>query len=138
MATRLWCCISNCKKQRQTDISDYDAKLQGYNEALANAKAGKQSIKDQLYKQEASVNLNNTIFTNVKDGKTYIFDPRSGGYKKLDAYYRGLSNKDKRAFDARFQNPEYRLFDKDSGNVVNPFDANDISTYGNEPFLIVI
>ena len=126
--------LADAKAQRQTDINNYNTELKGYQDAVDTANANKKSIENQLYQQEATVNLNNTIFTDVNTGETYIFDPLSGGYKNLKAYRSGLRNKqDKKAFSARFQNPEYRLFNKDSGKIINVFNSKDARAYGSEP-----
>ena len=121
--------LAAAKAQRQTEISDYDTKLHGYQNVLDNAKQNKQSIIDQLYDFERGYDKNKTIFTDVKTGENYIYDPNSGGYKNLSTYRGSLGKKGKKAFDKRLQNPEYRLFDKDSGNLINPFDKQVSKTY---------
>ena len=114
--------LAGAKNQRQAEIDNYNTQLQGYQDALDNANQSKQGIIDQLYDLERGYDRNKTIFTDVKTGETYIYDPNSGGYKNLSAYRGSLGKKDKKALDKRLQNPEYRLFDKDSGNLINPFD----------------
>lgn len=121
--------LAGAKAQRQTDISNYEAELKKYEDALNNAKANRQSIENQLYDRERGYDRNKTIFTDVNTGENYIYDPNSGGYKNLIAYRVSLDKKGKKALDKRLQNPEYRLFDQSSGNLINPFDKNVRKTY---------
>lgn len=121
--------LADAKNQRQTDIDNYNTQLQNYQGALDNAKAGKQSILDQLSDAEASYNPYKTIYTDVNTGKNYILDPRTGSYKNLNTYYRGLSKKDQSAFNASYQNYETRLFDSKSSRVINAFDNSSIKNY---------
>lgn len=117
--------LAAAKNQRQTDINTYNAELQGYQNALADAKAGKQSILDQLYDSEAHYDPLRTMFTDVNTGKNYIFDPFNGGYKSLDR----LTKKEIKNFQKNFGSFDTRLFDSKSGNVINAFDKSNIKNY---------
>ena len=115
--------LADAKNQRQTEISDYDAKLQGYQDALNAAQAGRQDILDQLSDQEAKFDQLRTLFIDVNTGDRYIFNPRAGKYDKLETYYQGLNPKAQRKLTSKIQNYETRLFDPTSGNkVINAFD----------------
>ena len=61
--------LATAKAQKQTDISNYDTELQGYNDALNTAKRGKQGILDQLKDSEDNYNQFRTIYTDVNTGK---------------------------------------------------------------------
>ena len=120
--------LAAAKSKRQTDIDAYDKQLQGFNEALANAKAGRQSIVDQLYDSEAHYDPYNTIFTDVNSGKNYIFNPYYGGYRSLDS----LTKKEKKDFQKNYRNFDNRLIDfntNPSGRVINAFDDSTNNTY---------
>lgn len=127
--------LATAKNQRQTDINDYDTKLQGYNDALDLANTNRQSIVDQLSTQEATYNPYKTIYTDVKTGDLYRLNPRTGKPENLNTYYQSLSKKEKRAFDNDIQNYDHRLYDKDSDHVINVFNSDDIYNYnGYAPF----
>ena len=111
--------LTDAKNQRQAEISAYDTKLQGYQDALDAAKKGKQDILDQLSDQEAIVDPNKTLYIDITTGKRYILDPTSGTYKTPHAYYKNLSQQ---ALDKRIRDYETRLFDPRSNTVINPFD----------------
>lgn len=117
--------LADAKTKRQADINDYDTKLQGYNDALDNAKAGKQSILDQLYDSEAHYDPSRTMFTDVNTGENYIFDPFKGGYRSLN----NLTKKEGKKFRNNYGNFDTRLFDGKSGKVINVFDESNINTY---------
>ena len=119
--------LAAAKNQRQTDIDTYEAELKRYNDALGNANASRQSIVDQLSDFERNYDRNKTLFTDVTTGRTFVFNPKTGKYISPSAYSRGLSKKEKKAFDSNIGNYEQRLFDKDSGALINPFD--DIDRY---------
>ena len=118
--------LATAKNQRQTEISDYNAKLQGYQDDLATAQAGKQDILDQLSDQEAKFDQSRTVFIDVNTGDRYIFNPSTGNYDSLAIYYKGLKPKDQRKLTNKIQNYETRLFDPSSGNkVINVFENNN-------------
>ena len=128
--------LADAKSQRQTDISDYDAELKRYQDALDNAKAGRQGILDQLYDQEAKVDQPRTLFIDVNTGDRYIFNPSNGKYDKLDIYYQRLNPKAQQKLNSKIQNYETRLFDPKSGNkIINAFDNYGKNGYsGNNAF----
>ena len=121
--------LADAKAQRQTEISDYDAKLQGYNEAVANAERDRRSIIDQLFDKEADYDPYKTIYIDVKTGNLYRLNPHTGKREDLSTYYQSLSKKEKQTFDKDIQNYEHRLFNKDSDHVINVFDENDAYNY---------
>ena len=128
--------LATAKNQRQAEIDNYDTQLQGYQNALNQANAGKQSILDQLSDQEAKFDQLRTVFIDVNTGKRYIFNPRKGGYDDLETYYQRLKPKAQRKLDHKIQNYETRLFDPNSGNkVINAFDNYGSNSYkGNNEF----
>ena len=117
--------LAGAKNQRQTDINTYNAELKRYQDALDNAKRGKQGILDQLYDSEANYNPSRTMFTDVNTGENYIFNPFNGGYISLNS----LSKKEKKEFLKNYGNFDTRLFDSKSGNVINAFDKSSRSNY---------
>ena len=121
--------LAAAKSQRQTDIDTYEAELKRYNDALGNANASRKSIVDQLYDFERNYDRNKTLFTDVTTGRTYVFNPKTGKYISPSAYSKGLSKKEKKAFDNNIGNYEQRLFDYKSGNLINPFDDVDRYLY---------
>lgn len=121
--------LAAAKTQRQTDIDAYEAELKRYNDAIASAKQDQQNIWDQLKDTEIGYDQFHTIFTDVKSGKTYLINPRTGKYISPSAYSRGLGKKERRAFNESLRDYDTRLFDKDSGNLVNPFDDIDRHLY---------
>ena len=126
--------LASAKNQRQTEISDYDAKLQGYQNALDAARTGKNDILDKLSDQEAKFDQSRTVFIDVNTGDRYIFNPRTGKYDSLDAYYQVLKPKAQRKLDNKIQNYENRLFDPTSGNkVINAFDNYGSNAYKGKP-----
>ena len=126
--------LASAKSQRQADIDAYNKQLQAYSEDLANAKAGKDSILDQLRASEAHYNPSRTMFTDVNTGENYIFDPFNGGYRSLN----DLTKKEKRKFLDNFENFDNRLIDfntNPSGRIINAFDESNKKTYkGNSVF----
>ena len=122
--------LADAKNQRQTEISDYDTKLQGYQAALDSAKQGRQSIIDQLSTQEATYSPYKTIYIDVKTGDLYRLNSRTGKPENLDTYYQGLNKKEQRAFDNDIQNYDRRLFNKDTDHVINVFNEKDVYKYG--------
>ena len=124
--------LADAKNQRQTEITDYDTKLQGYQGALDQANKGRQDILDQLFDQEAKFDQLRTIFIDVKTGNRYIFNPVSGKYDDLSTIYTSLKPKNQQKFSSKIQNYETRLVDLNSGNkVINAFDETDKNSYGN-------
>lgn len=119
------------QKQRQTDISDYAAKLQGYNEALANAKAGKQSILDKLAQQEATYTPTRTIYTDVNTGDKYLVHPVTGEYKNITQIFNNASQKQKQDILRYIKDFDERLLDNSSGTpkVINAFDEATSNLY---------
>lgn len=111
--------LADAQKQKQIDIDDYKQKLQGYNDAVANAKAGRQSILDPLYDSERDYNPRKTIFTDVNTGENYILDLFTNNFVKLTK-----SNAPK-----GMKNYEQRLFDSRTDKVINAFDEKDITKY---------
>ena len=125
--------LAGAKTQRQTDIDNYNAQLKAYQEAVANAKAGKQDIVDQLRANEAVYDRYRTIFTDVKTGDDYIFNPRSG-YVPLDTYLSSMKRKKATSFLDSIRDYDHRLIDIQSNNkVINAFDKSDTKTYGKLP-----
>lgn len=121
--------LADAKAQRQTDIDNYNAQSKVYSDALTNAKAGRDDILTQLRASEAQYDPSRTLFTDVKTGENYIFDPFSG-YKSLNS----LTKKEKKYFKKNYQNFDNRLIDIDpkSNNfkVINAFDESTRKTYG--------
>ena len=123
--------LAGAKNQRQADIAAYNAQLKTYSDALADAKAGRQSILDQLRDSEAHYDPSRTMFTDVNTGENYIFDPFNGGYRSLNS----LTKKEKKKFLKNYGNFDTRLFDSKSGNIINAFDKSNINNYkGKVPF----
>lgn len=126
--------LTDAKNQRQAEISAYDTKLQGYQDALDAANKSKQGILDQLSDQEAKVDQSRTVFIDVNTGNRYIFNPISGKYDDLDTIYKNLKPKHQRKFSSEIQNYETRLFDPNSGNkIINAFDNYGSSSYKSKP-----
>ena len=123
--------LADAKNQRQTEISDYDTKLQGYQDTLANARAGRQGIADQLYDSEANFDPYKTIYTDVNTGEKYIRNRFTGKYDNITRVYnsRNSTSKDIQKLTRLTQGFEDRLFDKKSGNLINPFDKQVRKTY---------
>ena len=121
--------LAEAKNQRQKDINDYDTQLQTYQDALKQARAGRQSILDQLQDSEAIVDPNKTLYIDITTGKRYILDPTTGTYKTPHAYYKNLSQQ---ALDKRIRDYETRLFDSRSNTVINPFDEVNQYLYKNQ------
>ena len=123
--------LAAAKAQRQTEISDYDTKLQGYQDALANAKAGRQGIADQLYDSEANFDPYRTLYTDVNTGDKYIRNRFTGKYDNITNFYKSKNStpRDIQKLTRLIQGFEDRLFDKNSGNLINPFDKQVRKTY---------
>lgn len=123
--------LAGAKTKRQTDINDYDTKLKGYQNALDNAKAGRQSILDQLSQQEASYNPTKTIFTDVKTGERYLVHPVTGEYKNITQIFKGATNKQKQQISRYIKGFNERLLDTSSGTpkVINAFDEATLKSY---------
>ena len=127
--------LAAAQTKRQTDIADYSTQLQAYKKALADAKAGRDSIVDQLRASEAGYNKFKTIFTDVTTGEAYKFDPSRGKYVELSTYYQKLKPKQQQAFDRDIQSYDTRLFDFSTGRVLNAFDEPTRKLYkGNSVF----
>lgn len=125
--------LAAAKTKRQTDINDYDAKLQGYQGALDNANASRQSIIDQLYDQEATYTPTKTIYTDVKSGDRYIVDPVSGEYKNITQIFKNASRTQRQAISKYIKDFDERLLDTSSGTpkVINAFDEATQKLYRN-------
>ena len=121
--------LAAAKAQRQADIDNYKTELQGYQDAVNDAERGRHGIENQLYDLERNYDRNKTLFTDVTSGKTYIFNPKTGKYISPSAYSKGLSKKEQKAFQESLRDYDTRLFDKNSGNLVNPFDNIDKYLY---------
>lgn len=118
--------LAGAKNQRQTDIDSYKAQLKTFNDALADAKAGKQSILDQLRDKEVTYDPSRTIFIDVNTGEKYIFDLFNGGYRSLNS----LTKKEQKKFSKNYGNFDNRLIDINNNNkVINAFDDSNISKY---------
>lgn len=126
--------LAGAKNQRQADIAAYNAQLKTYSDALADAKAGRQSILDQLRDSEAHYDPSRTMFTDVNTGENYIFDPFNGGYRSLNS----LTKKERKKFLNNYGNFDTRLIDLNanpSGRIINAFDKSNIKNYkGNSTF----
>ena len=131
--------LAGAKAQRQTDIADYNTKLQGYQEAVANAKAGKKSIFDKLADDEDNFDQFHTIFTDVNTGERFIYNRLSGERVSLTKAYKRATPKEVRDLNKATQGYDNRLIDIDpkSNNikVINAFDKSNTNYYkGNDIF----
>lgn len=117
--------LANAKTKRQTDIDDYNAKLQGYQKDLDDANASRDSILATLQAKEAQYNQYRTIFTDVNSGTKYVFDPSTGKYEELSTFYKKLKPKEQKAI----QSYDNRLIDVNTNRVLNPFDESTRNTY---------
>ena len=125
--------LATAKNQRQTEISDYDAKLQGYQDALDQANKGKQDILDQLYDSETIHDPYRTIYTDVNTGEKYILNRLTNEYDNITKLYKSKNStpRDIQKLTKLTQGFEDRLFDKKSGNkLINVFDETDKNSYG--------
>ena len=125
--------LAAAKAQRQTEISDYDTKLQGYQDALDAANRDRQSILDQLQDSEVNFDPYKTIYTDVNTGNRYILNRITGEYDNITKFYKSKNStlKDVQNLAKRTQGFEDRLFDKKSGNkLINVFDETDKNSYG--------
>ena len=125
--------LATAKNQRQTEISNYDAKLQGYQNTLDQARASRQSILDQLSDQEAKFDPYRTIYTDVNTGDKYILNRFTNKYENITKLYKSKNStpKDIQKLTNLTQGFEDRLFDKKSGNkLINVFDETDKNNYG--------
>lgn len=125
--------LADAKNQRQTDISNYDTKLQGYQNAVNQANRGKQSIVDQLYDSEDNFDPYKTLYTDVNTGDKYILNQFTGIYENLTKFYKSknTSSKDIKNLRKYIQGFEDRLFDSKSNKVINAFDPSNQNTYKN-------
>ena len=124
--------LATAKNQRQTEISGYDAKLQGYQDALDAASRDRQSILDQLQNSEANFDPYKTIYTDVTSGDRYILNRVTGEYDNITKFYKSKNTnlRDIRNLSRTIQGFEDRLFDKNSGNkLINVFDETDKNSY---------
>ena len=121
--------LADAKNQRQTEISDYDAKLQGYQDALDTARKGRQDIVDKLYQQEATYDPNQTIYTDIITGDKYLKNPITGKYENITTTFKNASKEQQRKIRRYMQGFEERLFDSNSKKVINAFDENISNTY---------
>lgn len=126
--------LADARTKRQTDIADYNTKLQGYSDALTSAKAGRKDIVDQLRANEAIYDPYRTIFTDVRTGDKYIFNIKTDAYEPLSTYIAGIKHKKQQAFIDSIKDYDHRLFDIKSNNkVINAFDKSDAKTYDKLP-----
>ena len=126
--------LADAKNQRQTDINTYKQQLQGYQKALDDANARRDSIVDQLRANEAGYNKYKTIYTDVNTGDEYIFNIKKGAYEPLDTYLSGIKRKKQQAFLDDLGDYDRRLFDISKKNkVINVFDESDAQNYGKLP-----
>ena len=123
--------LAAAKNQRQTDINNYDTELKNYQNAVNNAKQGKQSIVDQLNDLENIRDPYRTLYTDVKSGDNYVLHPITHKYINITKLYPKLSEKEARNLSNRIQNYETRLWDQKSGKVINAFDESNQNIYGN-------
>lgn len=123
--------LAGAKNQRQTEIADYDAKLKGYQDALDNANASRQSIIDQLSQQEASYNPTKTIYTDVISGDRYLVHPVTGEYKNITQIFKNASKTQKQQISRYIKGFDERLLDTSSGTpkVINAFDEATLKSY---------
>ena len=123
--------LANAKTQRQTDIADYETKLQGYQNAVASAKAGKRSIMNQLNQQEATYTPTKTIFTDVNTGDRYLIHPATGEYKNITQIFKNASRDQQRRIVQYMKDFDERLVDNSSGTpkVINAFNKTTFDTY---------
>ena len=123
--------LADAKAQRQTDINNYDTELQRYQDAVDNAKAGRQSIVDQLYQQEATYTPTRTIYTDVNTGERYLLHPLTGEYKNITQIFQSATAKQKRDLLQYIKGFDERLLDNSSGTpkVINAFDEATSKSY---------
>lgn len=121
--------LAAAKAQRQTDINNYDTQLKVYQDALSNAKTGKQNILDQLKDSEDQYDIYRTIYTDVNTGHKYILNPLTGKSEDLTKLYPNLNTKDVQALTNKIQDYDNRLFDNKSGKVINAFDKSAEKQY---------
>lgn len=126
--------LADAKNKRQTEINDYDTKLQGYQDALDTASRDRQSVLDQLSDQEAIHDPYRTIYTDVNTGEKYILNRFTNEYDNITKFYKSKNStsRDIQRLTKLTQGFEDRLFDKKLGNkLINVFDEADKSTYSN-------
>ena len=125
--------LADARNQRQTEINDYDAELQRYQDALDTASRDKQSVLDQLSDQEAIHDPYRTIYTDVNTGDKYILNRFTNEYDNITKFYKSKNStpRDIQKLTKLTQGFEDRLFDKNLGNkLINVFDENDKASYG--------
>lgn len=123
--------LAAAKAQKQTDIGNYDTKLQEYQDAVTNASTNKKNILTKLREQEDKYDKYNTIFTDVNSGKKYIVDPYSDDYIDIGTIYQNLSPEKQLDFIEAIRGLDKRLFEYKSGRVINAFDKSNKNIYGN-------
>ena len=121
--------LTGAKNQRQAEIDAYNAKLQGYQDALDAANTGRQDIFDKLYQQEATYTPNKTIYIDVSTGDKYLKHPVTGEYKNITTIFKNAPKNQQRAIKQYMQDFEERLFDSNSKKVINAFDENISNNY---------
>ncbi len=123
--------LAAAKKQRQTEIDDYEAKLQGYKNAADSAKQGKQGILDQLSQQEATYTPTKTRYIDVNTGDIYLLHPVTGEYKNITQIFKNASPKQRRDILGYMKDFDERLLDNSSGTpkVINAFDEATSNHY---------
>ena len=125
--------LADAKNQRQTEINNYDTKLQGYQSVRDAASRDRQSILDQLSDSETIHDPYRTIYTDVNTGDKYIFNRFTNEYENITKIYKSKNSttKDIQKLANLTQDFEDRLFDKKSGNkLINVFDETDKNNYG--------
>ena len=121
--------LADAKNQRQTEISNYDAELQRYQDALDTANTGRQDIVDKLYQQEATYTPDKTIYIDVNTGDRYLKHPITGEYKDITTIFKTAPKDQQRKIGKFMRGFEERLFDSNSKKVINAFDANISKKY---------
>ena len=122
--------LADAKNQRQTEIDNYDTELQGYQNVLDQAKAGRKGILDQLYSREAQYDPHKTLYIDVDSGDKYILNRITGKRVNLSKIYNSLTPKEKQALQKSINDFEDRLYSSKSGKVINAFDDSNIKQYG--------
>ena len=124
--------LADARNQRQTEISNYDAKLQGYQGARDATSRDRQSVLNQLYDSETIHDPYSTVYIDVNTGDKYILNRFTNKYESITNLYKKLNSRDVRNLTKSIQGFEDRLFDKKSGNkLINVFNETDRNNYGN-------
>ena len=121
--------LADAKAQRQTEINDYDTRLQEYKDTLNTATKGRDDILNQLKDSEDQYDIYRTIYTDVNTGNKYLLNRFTGKYENLTRLYPNLSPKEAQELTKKTQYYDNRLFDRKSGKVINVFDASANNQY---------